>query len=96
MEGATQGAYELEAAYELALDDGREKVVAADELIDVGDALVFGHEIWLVLRRVERRASDCVARFECRVALQLDGHDLMDYVAALRLKFTPVRDAHKG
>jgi hypothetical protein len=47
----------MERGYELALDDGREKVVASDQPIAVGDALLFGNEIWLILRRAERKAT---------------------------------------
>jgi hypothetical protein len=85
----------MEDAYELALDDGRAKVVEADQPIGVGDALLLGDEVLLVVRESEDRPRSGLARFECRLALRLRGHgrDLLDYAEELRLKFTEVREA---
>jgi hypothetical protein len=85
----------MEDAYELAIDDGRAKVVAADEPIGVGDALLLGDEVLLVVRERQERPRDGRARFECRLALRLrgQGRELLDYAEELRLKFTRVREA---
>jgi len=85
----------MEASYELALEDGRAKVVAADQPIGIGDALLLGDEVLLVVRESEERPRDVRARFECRLALRLrgQGRELLDYAEELRLKFTRVREA---
>jgi hypothetical protein len=85
----------MEESYELALEDGRAKVVAADQPIGVGDALVLGDEVLLVVREAEERPRHGIARFECRLALRLrgQGRELIDYADELRLKFTSVREA---
>src|SRR3954453_1383829 len=85
----------MEDSYELALEDGRAKVVATDQPIGVGDALLLGDEVLLVVRESEQRPKDGRARFECRLALKLRGHgrELLDCAEELRLKFTRVREA---
>jgi hypothetical protein len=85
----------MEESYELALEDGRAKVVAADQPIAVGDALLLGDEVLLVVRASEERPRRGLARFECRLALKLrcQGRELLDYAEELRLKFTRVREA---
>jgi hypothetical protein len=85
----------MEESYELALEDGRAKVVAADQPIAVGDALLLGDEVLLVVRESEERPRRGLARFECRLALRLrgQGRELLDYAEQLRLKFTTVREA---
>jgi hypothetical protein len=85
----------MEDSYELALEDGRAKVVAADQPIAVGDALLLDDEVLLVVREAEERPRHGRARFECRLALRLrgQGRDLLDYAEELRLKFTRVREA---
>lgn len=84
----------MQIGYELLLDTGTEKLVASDELIDVGDALILGNEVWLVLRESDEAATRCRARFVCRHALQLQGEvgDLIAYVEELGLQFTRVRE----
>ena len=84
----------MQVGYELLLDDGTEKLVASDELIDVGDALILGCEVLLVLRESDKAATRGRARFVCRRALQLQGEvaELIAYVEELGLQFTRVRD----
>ena len=85
----------MEGSYELALEDGRAKLVDADQPIAVGDALLLGDEVLLVVRESQERPRDGRARFECRLALRLrgQGRELLDYAEELRLKFTTVREA---
>jgi hypothetical protein len=61
----------MEMLYELVIDGENEKLVATDESVDVGDALVLDNEVWLVLREAERAAVRGHARYLCRRALQL-------------------------
>jgi hypothetical protein len=58
-------------AYELVLEGRTEKVVEGDEILEVGDALLIEHEVWLILRESEFAATQGRARFECRRALYL-------------------------
>lgn len=58
----------MEQLYELVVE-GDERLVATEEPVEVGDVLIVGDEVLLVLRE-----SDAVApgrRYECRRALQL-------------------------
>ena len=57
--------------YELVIDGENEKLVATDESLDLGDAVVLDNEVWLVLREAERAAVRGHARYPCRRALQL-------------------------
>ena len=86
----------VQIGYELLLDDGTEKLVASDDLIDVGDALILGGEVLLVLRESDQAATRGRTRFVCRRAFQLQGemHDLIAYVEELGLQFTRVRDTY--
>ena len=88
----------MQVGYELLLDDGAEKFVASDELIGVGDALILGGEVLLVLRESDQAATRGRARFVCRCAFQLQGEvrDLIAYVEELGLRFTRVRDTYAG
>ena len=88
--------WKVQVGYELLLDDGTEKLVASDELIDVGDALILGGEVLLVLRESDQAATRGRTRFVCRRAFQLQGemHDLIAYVEELGLQFTRVRDTY--
>jgi hypothetical protein len=85
----------MEVAYELVLADEAEKVVVADEPIDVGDAVAIDDEIWLVLRESHRASTFGRARFECRRALKLRlrAEELIAYTRELELKITAAREA---
>src|SRR5204863_7662691 len=67
----------MEMLYELVIDGENEKLVATDESLDVGDAVVLDNEVWLVLREAERAAVGGHARYLCRRAV------FTDVVAAL-------------
>ena len=85
----------MNAVYELVLPDEGEKIVVADELIDVGDALAIEDEVWLVLRESELAAFVGRARFECRRALTLrdQAKELLAYAQEIGLKLTSTREA---
>jgi len=84
----------MEMLYELVIDGENEKLVATDESLDVGDAVVLDNEVWLVLREAERAAVRGHARYLCRRALQLRGEaeELIAHAKALQLKFTEARE----
>lgn len=86
----------MEQVYELVLDAQEERLVATEEAVDVGDALILDREILLVLRESEDAATAGRARFECRCALQLNSrsHDLVAYARELQLSFTEAREVH--
>ena len=86
----------MEALYELALDDGTERVIASEQSVGIGDAVVLEDEVWLVVRESEREPARGRARFECRRGLKLQdqARELVTYVEELELKFTQVRDVH--
>lgn len=88
----------MEALYELVLRDEGEKVVLADEPIDVGDAVAIDNEVWLVLRQAERASTIGRARFECRRALKLrlQAEELIAYAKELELKLTRTRAREHG
>jgi hypothetical protein len=81
-----------EAVYELVLHQEEEKVVLAEEPIDVGDAVVIDDEIWLVLRESEPALVRGRPRFECRRGLRLRNHaqELLNYAKELEA------EAHQG
>jgi hypothetical protein len=83
----------MEAVYELVLRGGDERVVLADELIDVGDAVAIDNEIWLVLSQAEPESTIGRARFECRRALKLrlQAEELIAYAKELEVKITRTR-----
>jgi hypothetical protein len=84
----------MEQTYELVIGAQEARLVATQEPIDVGDALILDREILLVLRESERAATLGRARFECRCALQLNSrsHDLVAYARELQLSFTEARE----
>jgi hypothetical protein len=86
----------MEAVYELVLRDEGEKVVVAEETIDVGDAVAIEDEIWLVLRKSDQAALIGRVRFECGRALQLrnQAKELLAYAKELGLKVTRAREAY--
>jgi hypothetical protein len=53
----------MEAVYELVLPDEGEKVVLADEAIDIGDAVAIDNEVWLIPARPSgrRRSVACAS-----------------------------------
>ena len=87
----------MEAVYELALRDGGEKVVVAEESIDVGDSVAIDDEIWLVLRESDQAALMGRVRFECRRALRLcdQAKELIAYAKELELKLTRTRETRR-
>jgi hypothetical protein len=85
----------MDATCELVLPDREHKVVAAEELIHVGDAVAIENEIWLVLRESDQASTTGRARFDCRRALQLRlrAEELVAYAKQLGLKVTTAREA---
>ena len=83
----------MEHLHELVL--GRdERLVATEEPVDVGDALIVEDEVLLVLREAERVAVPGRPRYECRRALQLrhQAEELVAYAQELQLKFAEARE----
>jgi hypothetical protein len=80
--------------YELSLDGQADKVVEVDEPVEVGDALMLGDQVWLVLRESKRAAVRSRARFECRRALRLrhQAQELIEYAEELQLQFIEARE----
>ena len=81
---------------ELSLDGEEEKLLVANEPIEVGDALAFDNELWLVLREADAHGDlRSRARFESRRALVLRDHaaELLAHAKMLQLKVTEVREA---
>ena len=85
----------MEGIYELVLRDEGERVVVAQEPVDVGAAVAIDDEIWLVLRESEQVALRGRARFECRRALRLrdQAQELIAYATELELDVTHAREA---
>jgi hypothetical protein len=82
-------------AYGLRIDGEEERVVLTDRTLDVGDAVLVGDEIWLVLREADARAATRYrARFECRRALVLrnQAEELIAYARELELEITKARE----
>jgi hypothetical protein len=85
-------------AYALVLDGQEERTVLTDKTIDVGDAVLVGDEIWLVLREADTRtATRHRARFECRraLALRTQAEELLAYTKELKLDITKAREARE-
>jgi hypothetical protein len=83
-------------AYELVLDGEEARTVLTDKTLEVGDAVLIGDEIWLVLRDSDTRtATRHRARFECRraLALRTEAEDLIAYARELQLDITRTREA---
>lgn len=80
-------------AYELVLDGEEERTVLTDKTLEVGDAVLVGDEIWLVLREAETQATRRRARFECRraLALRTEAEELIAYARELQLDITRSR-----
>lgn len=85
----------MDAVYELVLRNEGEKLVVAEETIDVGDAVAIDDEIWLLLRETDQAALRGRARYECRRALQLRDRakELIAYAKELELKLIRAREA---
>ena len=83
----------MEAVYELILREECEKVVLADEPIEVGDAVAIDNEVWLVLGEAELASTIGRARYECRRALKLrlQAEELIAYAKELELNLTRAR-----
>jgi hypothetical protein len=83
----------MEQVYELELE-GAERLVTADEPIDVGAALIVDDEILLVLRESENVATIGRARYECRRALRLrhQAEELVAHANELELEFARARE----
>ena len=85
-------------AYGLLIDGEEERVVLTDKALDVGDAVLVGDEIWLVLREADARAATRRrARFECRraVVLRNQAEELIAYTRELELEITKAREARE-
>jgi hypothetical protein len=85
-------------AYDLVLDGEEERTVLTDKTLEVGDAVLVGDEIWLVLREADTRAATRHrARFECRraLALRTQAEELIAYARELQLDITKSRQARE-
>jgi hypothetical protein len=87
-------------AYELVLDgeEEEERSVLTDKTLHVGDAVLVGDEIWLVLREADARAATVYrARFEClrASALRNEADELIARAKELQLDITKTREAHE-
>jgi hypothetical protein len=78
---------------ELVIDD-REMLVETADPIAVGDALIVGDEVLLILREADGEALRAEARFQCRRALALRGRalELLAYSNELQLQLTKARE----
>jgi hypothetical protein len=87
----------MEQMYELVLD-GDERLVASEEPVDVGDALILEDEILLVLRESEHAGTSGRARYEVRRALRLkhQAKELVAYAEELQLKFAEAREVRRS
>jgi hypothetical protein len=83
----------MDQMYELVVE-GDERLVATEEPVAVGDALIVEDEILLVLREAHRTATIGRARYECRRPLRLanQAQELLAYAQELELKFATARD----
>jgi hypothetical protein len=83
----------MEQLYELVVG-GDERLVATEEPLVVGDALIVDDEILLVLRETHRAATVGRARYECRRPLRLadQAQELLAYAQKLGLEFATARD----
>jgi len=85
-------------AYDLVVDGREERTVLTDKTLSVGDAVLVGEEIWLVLREADTRAATRHrARFECRraLALRAEAEELIACANDLTVDITKSRQARE-
>jgi hypothetical protein len=87
----------MEHVYELVLG-ADERLVATEEPVDVGDALIVEDEVLLVLREAEHVGAPGRPRYECRRALLLRrrAEELVAYTQELQLKFAEARELRRS
>ena len=87
----------MQQPYELVVE-GDDRLVATEEPVDVGDALIVEDEVLLVLRESEHATTAGRARYECRRALQLRhrAQELLAYARELELKFAEAREVRRS